>query len=101
MNERGCDIDGCKNPAVRGGLCWGHLKRKQLKLPVDVELEPKRGLHAQLTPFDRLVEAALVLLEVRPTDKAGWRRAKHRLRMAAKRYTKASEARRSPHPRKA
>lgn len=93
-----CTVDGCPNQARRRGYCWGHYDRVLRQLPVDVELAPKKGLYARLTPWDRLMEAALVMLEVRPTDQRGWRRARHRLAVAADRYVESKRRRRSPHP---
>jgi hypothetical protein len=76
-----CSVDGCPKYAAKGGLCWGHAKRKQRGLVVDAELRRRYG-----TKTEMLVEAALVLIEVAPTDKAGWTRAVEQLRLAAKRY---------------
>jgi len=62
-------------------LCPGHLRRLERGLPVDVELRQKNQ-----TPRQVLVEACLNLLEVKPTDDAGWRKGWDRLRKAAVRY---------------
>jgi hypothetical protein len=79
-----CAVDGCRNPARRGRLCWAHLKRRARGRPVSgTEIRPRNW-----TRQDLLLEAAISLVDLPATDDEGWRRAVQRLRMAALRYAR-------------
>jgi hypothetical protein len=79
-----CSVDGCYGVARRGGLCWGHVKRRTRKQTVNVLLvERPRSI------FDRLQEAAITYCELKPTDDVGFERARDRLRKAAIAYARS------------
>jgi hypothetical protein len=59
-----------------------HAYRK--RRGIDMQAEPRVRYE---TRREMLLEAAFTFLELRPTDDDGWRRAIHRLCMAARRYT--------------
>lgn len=52
-----CSVDGCENEARRGGLCWGHHKRKDRGMPVEATMAPRP------TKLARLRAAALAYAE--------------------------------------
>lgn len=82
-----CSVDGCAKEAARGGLCWGHIKRRQRKRTVSGELRAWGRPPPQL-----LVDAALSVADADTADDGAWRRAKDLLRKASDR----SRQRRKP-----
>lgn len=83
-----CAVDGCRNPAARRGLCWGHDKRRRHGLEVNVELR-----NVRLSRFEQLLECVFRFSELPATDDEGWRRAKHSLRVAATNYAYSQKPR--------
>lgn len=73
---------GCHRRVFRQGLCAGHVKRKQRRLPVDVDLAEKNRTRQQV-----LAQAALHYAGVE--GDAEYHRAWDRLRKAAVRYGQA------------
>lgn len=82
-----CRSNGCRNEPARAGLCWTHVKRRQLDRPMDPEVRR----HYQ-DRQEMLWEAIFSALEVSPTDDEGWERARARVRMAAIRYAHGESA---------
>ena len=81
-----CSIDGCARPAARGGLCWGHLKRRQRGAVVDVELRPAAGGQAPVTletSRGLFLDAVLAYADAPVDDDDEYRRALDRLEKAA------------------
>lgn len=78
-----CRVDDCLEPAARGDLCSGHVKRKQLDKVVNVPLGPRRERGHE---WEFLCEAALHYADASDEDEVGFRRARDRLRKAAMRY---------------
>ena len=92
MSDMPCSRDGCQNEAARSGLCWAHLKRKRLGKEDGSDLR-RWGTQSIV---ESLMEAALRLLEVRPTDKRGWVLAKQNLLMSALRSYRKKYGSQSP-----
>lgn len=80
-SETPCGIDGCENWARRGGLCWGHLKRRSRGLPLHQPLAERSTL------WSRLVRAALRYADAPADDECEYVRAKDQLRKSAYDYT--------------
>lgn len=71
-----CAIDDCGNPVASGGLCAGHLKRRQRGMPLHAALLPRP------TGLERLSEAALRYADAGDDD-GEYTRARDNLRKAA------------------
>lgn len=79
-----CSIDGCDNPAAKGGLCWGHHKRRQRGRVISSALsKPSR------TPWAAVQKSALAYAEADSGDDREWERASEALRAAVHRYTQS------------
>ncbi len=76
-----CAAPECDRTAMSQGLCWTHLKRLQRGGSLAGEIRTRHG-----TGKEMLLEAVFAYLEIKPTDDEGWRKAWHRLRVAARRY---------------
>lgn len=76
-----CTISGCDKPSARGGLCWGHVKRRQ-------KGKPLTELGERLSPKERLVKAALDLAAACDFDEILFRKLQKRLMEHARAYTK-------------
>lgn len=80
-----CIIDGCPNQEAthggrKGGLCWGHYRRKQKGQTISGLLK------ARMSPWDRLLEAAIGYADADADDDRAWADAKDALRRAASAY---------------
>jgi hypothetical protein len=71
-----CTVEGCKHEAKRGGLCWGHVKRRTRGRPVDVELRQYGDIKQTFK------NAVLSVGEVDAFDGEEWTRAWDRVRKA-------------------
>lgn len=80
-----CCIRDCERPAARGEFCWAHIKRRQRGQRLGAEI---RELNYD-TPMGRLMEAAIILADCKPSDDIAWARARDRLRKAAVDYVEA------------
>lgn len=94
MSSAPCSVDGCPNPARKAGFCWGHYRRKRAGLPVHVELREPQGAPRDRAGIPRrsrveqVVDAAVDLADANTSgDESEYRRAKHRLLVAADRKT--------------
>lgn len=97
-----CTAGECLNPAAKGGLCWGHLKRRQEGRELG-QLRRGQGTAAglRLHPCVRLRLAALAYADADSTDDIAFQRAWHRLYCAAQAVARhAWRASDSPHPPK-
>lgn len=75
-----CSVSECGRPAVADGLCRGHFQRKVRGKPVSGELrEYGRGPRAVFW------DAVFDLLDLRATDDAGWKSARKRVEVYARR----------------
>lgn len=89
MADAPCAIEWCPNGKRPGDrLCSAHRKRLQRGTAMDTEL---KGYG--LPPKDMLLRAAIHLADVSASDDAGWEKAWHRLRVAARRYAGRGETR--------
>lgn len=79
-----CIVDGCRRPAHRGTMCWGHQWRARNGLPLEEPLAPRNQ-----TPLEVFREALAKYVEADPFDKAAHEKAWHRLRVAARRWVLA------------
>lgn len=82
-----CTVDGCLNAEQKGGLCHGHIKRRQR----GDALTPLKQRPA--TTWERITEAALAYANADSMDDREFRRASDNLRTAvdAARVTKTAE----------
>lgn len=81
-----CSIAECGKDAARGGLCWGHLKRRERGqlLAKPVRDYSKTAWSGLLRAVDDFADATH---EVGTEDaKKAWKRAEWRLRDAIRRY---------------
>ena len=79
--NRCCGYPGCDEKASAGGtMCAMHYKRRERGSCMS---DPKRE---RLTPWGRVVEAALELADADTEDDGDYHRREARLRMAAKRW---------------
>lgn len=79
MIDHPCSVDGCPKEAARGGLCWGHVKKRQRGQTVNEALTERPE-----SKIDVLREAALAYAEAEEDD--DFRRAEDSLRKAAERF---------------
>lgn len=86
-----CHVEKCLNQSARGGLCWGHVKRRQHHREVDVALARYEPKQAVLTAIERFYD------ELETGDEA---RAWNRLRVSMRRYVLADKPN-NPHRRQA
>jgi alkylated DNA nucleotide flippase Atl1 len=76
-----CIYPGCCEPAKeKGTMCYMHDKRRARGQPMD---SPRRE---QLTPWARVVEAAIELADADSDDDDEFRRLESHLRVATKRW---------------
>lgn len=76
-----CTEDGCGRPAKRGGLCWGHRKRKSRGQVVSTELTTRPA-----SSLERLLEAAITYADAGEDE--DFSRAMDNLRKAGAAYGK-------------
>lgn len=101
MSEQAtCYISGCDRPAKKGGLCWGHVKRRQRRKKgqaFSTEIAERRRPNSPYSsPYDRCYEIALSFGDLRATDDEGWEAARERFRKALDAYAEAKAAGRRP-----
>ena len=77
-----CEADGCLLPEHAAGLCQGHFRRRSRGRPVSGRLREV------LSPWGRVVEAALALADVSSEDDQAHRRAEDNLRTAITAYAR-------------
>ena len=81
-----CDAPECHRQVRNGArgprrYCEAHRQRLLRRQSLDLEIVPRHQ-----TPRERLIEAVLLYLELKPTDSDAWGRAWDRLRKAATDY---------------
>lgn len=84
-----CSQSDCGEPAQRGGLCWGHVKRATRRQTVSGLLKERYR-----SPWDRLMEAMFAFYELKATDDEGFRKARDNFRKAAIAYVDSLKKRR-------
>lgn len=85
-----CTVDDCLNEATRGGLCWGHARRRRRRKKAGKLGPPKRAG----CEWDFLTEAALAYADADPLNEERWRKARDNLRKAAIAYGSRRRVRR-------
>lgn len=80
-----CAVDGCPNAAQKGGLCYGHRKRKQRGGPVSTALKQRPK-----SPLERLTEAAITYAEADGDE--DYARARENLRKSSVAYAPSARA---------
>ena len=81
-----CSVDGCDRLALRGDLCSGHTKMRQRTGRADRTLRNRRS------PWGRLVDAAITLVDVDSEDDHAFKAAEVALARAARAYAATPEA---------
>ncbi len=85
-----CSVDSCVNEAKKGGLCWGHLRRRKLGQSMSAPLEEHRGrppADTNYNPWERIKAAAVRFAD--DTEAPAGENPREAMRRAEQRYHKA------------